>query len=463
MPPMNTKIAQELAEQAKAVREALAGQKYDIAKSLSMALEKRAHAHRVVEDTPEETEVRNFEDIHLGHHAEGSENRAFQKSADDLYVLGAAMRFIKHDDNDDPDSVTVNPRIFQTNAYRKFRREHGKLIEQGSRFAKSRFAKANSLASTAVGLGDEWVPTQHSPTLLDAVRTEARIASLFRLIRMPSNPYTLPVRGTLPKMKLLSEATDDAPSQITKSNPATANKTLTAKKGGFAVALSEELQEDSIIPIIPWLRDEMIQAMAHGLDSAIVNGDTTEPHQDSDVDAATHFDKAWKGLRKATLAANQVNGGTLALSSFRNARAGMARYAGNPDTFAWLASHAGHMRLAGLAQVETAEKYMNNATVLRGELARLDRSPVIVSDDVRQDLNASGVYDGTTKTKSSIIGVNRTAWVLGERRGVTIKAFKDPRTDQDQLIVTARWIFSPIYDETADGLVSFIYNVANTA
>ncbi len=40
---------------------------------------------------------------------------------------------------------------------------------------------------------------------------------------------------------------------------------------------------------------EMVQAMAHGLDKAIVDGDTTNPHQDSDVDTSTNVRRAWIG------------------------------------------------------------------------------------------------------------------------------------------------------------------------
>jgi len=50
--------------------------------------------------------------------------------------------------------------------------------------------------------------------------------------------------------------------------------------------------------------------------------------------------------------------------------------------------------------VRTVDKYGQFATVLNGELGKIDGIPVIVSEKIRENLNASGVYDGTTTTKT---------------------------------------------------------------
>jgi len=454
----------EVAEIAKKASEAVKAGRQDLAKSLLTGLANRQEAHVSVADRLEDTEIRDFTDVHMGSHSK-DELVEFQKSADDLYILGAAMRLIKHvDEGSEFGTTTVNPAIVNTQMYRQMKRQFPKLIAQGNHVAKSAQSQPfnKAIYSTGAGVGDEWVPTQHSPTLTDAVRLAAKVAPLFRRIKMPSNPFTMPVRGTLTKIKILSEASTDAPSQITKSDPATANITLTTRKGGFAVALSEELQEDSIIAIIPWLRDEMVQAMAHGLDSAILNGDTTEPHQDSDVDISTHFDKAWAGLRKSAITANKINGSTLALSSFRNLRAQMDVYAAEPGDLVYFTSVAGAMRILGLEQFETKEKAGDVATNLKGYIRTIDGVPLIMTSDCRSNLNASGVYDGTTTTKTVVVAANTRAWVIGERRGVTLKTFKDPRLDQDQLIVTARWAFASLFPVATEGVCGTVYGISNS-
>ena len=47
--------------------------------------------------------------------------------------------------------------------------------------------------------------------------------------------------------------------------------------------------------------------------------------------------------------------------------------------------------------------------------------PVIVSEFVRENLNASGVQDGITTTKSYNLCVNRNEWVMGQRMALDVE------------------------------------------
>ena len=78
--------------------------------------------------------------------------------------------------------------------------------------------------------------------------------------------------------------------------------TLTAKKLGALTVFSEEVSEDSIIAIIPFLRNKLGNAIANSVERAILDGDVTATHQDFDVTAATDARKAWPGIRKDCIA-----------------------------------------------------------------------------------------------------------------------------------------------------------------
>jgi HK97 family phage major capsid protein len=84
--------------------------------------------------------------------------------------------------------------------------------------------------------------------------------------------------------------------------PGTGNVTLTAKKLGCLTVFSEEVSEDFVIAIIPFLRNKLGNAIASAIERAILDGDTTATHMDNDVTASTDARKAWIGLRKDAIA-----------------------------------------------------------------------------------------------------------------------------------------------------------------
>ena len=200
---------------------------------------------------------------------------------------------------------------------------------------------------------------------------------------------------------------------------------------------------------------------AHDWDYTILNGDTTNPHQDSDVDTATHRGRGLIGLRKMIQAAASIDGATFDLERLRTMRANMAKHGVAPSKLAFITSVAGYMRMLGLAEVVSLDKFGPNATVFNGQLGSLDGIPVIVSEECRQDLNASGVYDATTTTNTLIVCANRSDFLVGTRREPTVKLWVDPRYDQDQLILTYRKDFKNTISYTANNIVGEVYGIAN--
>lgn len=442
------------------------------------------HARKVIADMTKTTEelsksavvtteepdtTGSFERIWKGEHSPGTEQAEFQQACDDCYLTASLMGYLKH--NERNGLVTAAPEILMLKSHKALRYGFPVLYEkakQASKFA-AKIAKSSSevdaiakaMYSTGTALGDEWVPSQHSPKLEREVRLAAKIASLFRDIPMPTQPYDLPAQGAMPNLVSLTEQTADSPTQITQGNAATANARLSAVKVGLAVSFSGELVEDSIIPVVSYIRGELIESAAAGWDYALLNGDTTNPHQDSDVDTSTHRGRLFRGLRKSVQSAASIDGTTFTLGDIRTMRANMGKYGADPRDLVYITSVAGLMRMLGLTQVVTMDVFGPNATVLSGQLGLLDGSPVIVSSECRQDLNASGVYNGTTTSNTLLVCPNRKMWVTGTRREVTVKLWNDARYDQDQLILTFRKAFINTVSHTANNLVGQVYGIAN--
>lgn len=471
--PLTTKESGDLSQRTVEIQKALKAGAVDQAREL---VEKQLKAteeisRAAVSQTETESDPAVFEHIWKGNHAPGSENDEFQKACDDLYLVASCLGMIDHKERGDNSTATVSRDVLMLKSHRLLRVRFPKQYEQAKQAAKyaEKVAKssgnneeiAKALYTTGTALGDEWVPTHHSPSLERLVRLEAKIAPLFRHVKMPTDNFILPVQGALPNVLILNEATTNTPTAITKGNTATASTTLATKKYGLAVPFSVELTEDSIIPIVESIRSELAETAAHDWDYTILNGDTSNPHQDSDVDTSTHRGRGLIGLRKMVQSAASIDGTTFTLGDIRTMRANMAAYGADPSQLVFITSVAGYMRMLGLSQVVTLDVFGPKASVLNGQLGAVDGIPIVVSTECRQDLNASGVYNATTTTNTIIVCANRKAFVQGTRREVTVKLWSDKTFDQDQLILTYRKDFKNTVSYTANLIVGQVYGIAN--
>jgi len=325
----------------------------------------------------------------------------------------------------------------------KILRTDPKSLKMFKEFKQSELAKS---MHDAAGYGAEWVPTGFSADLSDRVYLELKVANLFNRIQMPQDPYTLPIKSAGATVYKLSESQTEHESatKITKTEVTTTNVTLASTKLGCRVNFSEELTEDSIIPILPMLKSDIAVSMAQAIENTVINGDTTSPHQDSDTTTSTDVRKSWIGLRKGVNSGAKVSIATFNADNLRAIRKAMGKYGVNPAKLALIVGVSGYIQLLGIKDssnnpmVTTIDKYGPNATIVTGELAKFDGMPVIVSEYIRENLNASGVYDGTTTTKTIMLMVYRDGWIIGDRRNFTLKVDEDIETDQTILVATQR-------------------------
>jgi len=322
----------------------------------------------------------------------------------------------------------------------------------------SELGKAMDTATASEGL--EWVPTAFTADLIDKVRLSLRVAALFTTIPQPTNPYKVPVVASDATGFLIPEETADSGTAIAASTPGTSNVTLSAQKLAARVLFSEELTEDSIVPVLPFVRNNVARALGDAMESAILSGDLTATHQDSDVTASTDARKAYEGLR--FLALTGITGVSTDLSTFnianiRAIRRSIGIFGVDPNDLAWICGAKIYNRLLALTEVTTVDQFGPGATILQGELAKLDGIPIIVSGKAREDLNASGVFDGTTTNKGTLILVHRPSFLIGDRRQVTTKTKEEIEFDQTMLVSTMRQSFKRVF-ATTEPMVAIGFN-----
>lgn len=296
-------------------------------------------------------------------------------------------------------------------------REHPKFKDRWARTLR-----AMDTDTTAEGI--EWIPTGIGASMHERVRVSGKIRPLFQTVNLPTNPWKWPLEGADATAYLVAEPTSDTATKVAASTPGTGGVTFDAQIFGARALFSKSIEADSAIAILPYVSRKLVQSFVDAEEKAILDGDSDGTHQDSDTNTAgaTSASWAWDGLRKRALANAGASGGsalTVALLAAR--RAAMVRYGLNPAECAFITNISGYYALLSDTNVLTVDKLGPQATILNGQLASLYGIPIIVSEWVRENLNASGVHDAITTTKTYALCVNRNEWVMGTRSPLAIE------------------------------------------
>jgi HK97 family phage major capsid protein len=328
--------------------------------------------------------------------------------------------------------------------------------------------KANELMHTDnTGYGSEWVPDIWSSELWRKARMENVILPLFRSIEMPSSPFELPISGTDPSVYYVPETQDESDLSLGSGNPipdsqiGSGKVTLTAKKLALRVGFSAEMVEDSAIPLIALYREQAFRVMADAIDHVLLNGDTETGatgniNSDDGAPSATAKYLAFDGLRKLPLVTNAANAqdanGAPSVALLRAARFLMSpRYALRPKDCAWIVDGSTYAKLLSISDVATVDKFGPHATVLTGEIAKLDGVPILVSSELNLT-QADGKLNATANTKGQAICVYRPGWIVGYRRRIAATMDYLPYYDAYQMVATVRLAFARFDTEVASAL-----------
>lgn len=343
------------------------------------------------------------------------------------------------------------------------------LAAKGMWWATGAYKTAMDTAES--GYGSQLVGAAYVRDLWMAARAESRVLALLPSFEMSDPTVYLPVEADLPEMMLFSEATAYNSSANTATNTGSNRVSITASKLGFTQYWSGELDEDSLIPFVPFLRQQLATATAHYMDSLVLNGDTvtsanTNINLIDGTPAATKHYLAQNGIRKVGLIDNTGNSksaaGPLSWALLKEQQKRMRSetylqdwgHPTNPQDLVYVCDPDTADKAASLDEVITVDKFGQNATVLTGQLGRVGQAPLISSMAVSKT-DATGKVSATAgnNVKGQVIAFNRNGFRVGYRRRVRIETFRDIKTDQ---FVIALYVRAGIGRYSPSGAVSGI-------
>ena len=302
------------------------------------------------------------------------------------------------------------------------------------------------------------IPTDLSSDLLNRMYLESEVAAEFVAseIDMPTQSFVLPIRTTRPSFFVGSENPGSNP---TESSPGSGNVTLTAVKLIGRTNFSYEADEDAIVAVLPMVTENLASAAADALEGAIINGDTTATHQDSDIHAVTnHSSKLFSGLRKLALAGStdrSLSTGGISAANVLTLKKDMLRWGLKPQDLLLIAGVKGQADFLGLDETLTSDKVgSDQARILTGMAPSLYGIKIVTSSQVREDLTSAAIYDGATVTKGSFMLVHRPSWIMGVRKGFSVEIDRDIQQQVNIVVASFRRDFKPL--ETVSASLPYV-------
>lgn len=338
-----------------------------------------------------------------------------------------------------------------------------------------------AMDSAESGYGSQLIGAQYVGDLWEAARRESMILSLLESFEMQAPTAYLPVEVDFPEMLFVAESTANNSANYTTSKTGSNRVQVDAKKFVIHQMWSGEMEEDSIIPFIPFLRKQAQKALAFYGDSLVLNGDTTNAGtgninlDDADPADTKHY-LALDGIRHTGLVDNTGNSlsvaGAITFNKLIEARGRMVDHTykvdwghpNDPNDLVYVSDVDTADRIALLDEVITVDKMGSQATVLNGQQARIGRHPLVGSMAMsKTEADGKVSTTGSNNTLGQIATFNRRAFTVGWRRRIKLETERLPASDQSRLVYSMRMglgRFSPTGAASGIEGADVMYNIS---
>lgn len=343
------------------------------------------------------------------------------------------------------------------------------------------------LFSGASGGGSEWQQTVVLARIDEILKIKAEVANRFEVVEMPTKSITWPYASALPRPYLKGTPTVDNPAFYSASGATPTNTTFTTNGLAVMTQLLDDAMEDAVVATLPWFTMQLGEALRDGEEDAFFNGDTSATHQDTGVGSgAANWNargrwgttvspidhrKAWIGFRKYALGIGstaKLDGSSytaftgsaglqLAVEQklhFGSQNSQNLVYFCSPEHYNKIVKQdtnlISQLSLGALASLLPANKGQVNA-VANYQIHR--------TQWITGDMNASGLYDATTTTKTGALYVDTSRWKIFRRRGALVETAKEIRNGVTSVVATIRETFGT-FDTTSPVTVVYAYNLA---
>jgi HK97 family phage prohead protease/HK97 family phage major capsid protein len=304
----------------------------------------------------------------------------------------------------------------------------GKSIEN-TKFGASIIEKAGAHVPNAT-----W-ELEVSRNMEAEIRRRLVIAPIFRAIDMQTNVMKIPVNPEATFATWVANANFGTTTSSGANSPSTHQLkeiTLSAFKVTTAEYLAYEEEEDSLLILLPIIRDAMVRRVARAVDKAFL------------YDSGAPFTGI--AALDATSVATVTGTGTVTTADLRKLRKDLGAWGLEPSDLRYVVSTETYFDLMEDTVFQTMDKVGTNATVLTGQVGQIGGTPVLVSDAFPTRPSSGS---NSSNTALGAVCVAPGNFIVGNQRGL--------RFDTQDLVETQRKV---LVASLRTGLVQIDTNAA---
>lgn len=316
----------------------------------------------------------------------------------------------------------------------------GKSMDS-TRFGKQLLEKAGSGTPSGGHLpfAQPW-ELEVSLNMENEVRRRLVVAPLLRNISMGTNVMTIPVN---PEAGLATWVTNAQFGTTASTGAAQTHAlkeiTLNAYKLATLEYMNYEEEEDSLIVLMPIVRDAMIRRTARAVDKAFLLG------------AGAGADPV-KGLATydGTSVINpSLAGGVVTVANLRGLRKDLGALGLDPAEVTYIVSTDVYFSLLEDTAFMTMDKVGSAATALTGQIGVVGNSPVLVS----AEFPTSAATGGTTGTANICgVAINTSNFLVGNQKGLRMESQDLIETQRKALVASLRTGMTQISTSVGQGV-----------
>jgi HK97 family phage prohead protease/HK97 family phage major capsid protein len=289
----------------------------------------------------------------------------------------------------------------------------GKSLES-TKYGKNIIEKAGAHQPTNANV-NYW-ETEVSMTMENEVRRRLVMAPLMRSIAMQTNVMKIPVN---PEAGLATWVQNSEFGTAASAGAAQTHQlkeiTLSAYKVATREYLAYEEEEDSMLVLLPVIRDAMIRRVARAVDKAMINGAGAGADP---VQGVATFD--------ATSAVTVDSSATVTIANLRALRKDLGAWGLDPAELVYVVNTEVYYNLLDDTNFQTVDKVGDRATLLTGQIGSIGNTPVVVSGE----FPAIAEGAATASTNIAAFCFAPSNFLVGNQRGL--------RVDTDTLVETQR-------------------------
>lgn len=291
------------------------------------------------------------------------------------------------------------------------------------------------------------------------VRRRLVVAPTLRNIDMKTNVMTIPVNPEAGLATWVTNAQFGAvPGSVGAAGAsagATANHTLKeVTLNAYKLATNEymayEEEEDSLIVLLPIIRDAMIRRCARTVDKAFLTG----AGAGADPVGGLAFYSAASAGAAATFPSLAAGLGTTAVTNLRAARKALGAWGLDPKELVFVVSTDVYYALLDDVSFQTMDKVGLSATILTGQVGMVGGTPVLVS----AELPSSVAGTSSTLTNVAALCYAPGNFLVGNQRGLRMDTQELVETQRRVLVASLRTGMTKVTSNLGPGVSAIRWN-----